>query len=141
MEQYAKTSGKILTILQIILSAAALISLVVGGIGIMNMMIVSVTERTREIGVRKAMGATGGDILFQFLIEAVLVTLFGGAGGVVLALMGVTIVVMISGVPGLLYGPAVFLALGVSIATGLLAGIYPAWQASQLDPAVALRHE
>ena len=141
MEQYVKTSNRILGITQIILTLASLISLIVGGIGIMNMMIVSVTERTREIGTRKALGATRKAILLQFLAESILVTVVGGVCGLLFAWGAVFIVTLVSGIRGLLYLPAIVMALVLSFWVGLLAGLYPAWQAANLDPAEALRRE
>ena len=130
--------------LQVLVVSIALISLVVGGIGIMNIMLVSVTERTREIGIRKAIGAKRVDILWQFLIESLVVTTFGGVLGV-LAGVGATEVAERFEIGGdnpyavtLLW---VLVGLVVAAATGLVAGVYPAWRASRLDPIEALRHE
>ncbi|MGA2368768.1 MAG: ABC transporter permease [Dehalococcoidia bacterium] len=127
------------------MGAVGAISLIVGGIGIMNIMLVSVTERTREIGIRKAIGAKRRDILLQFLIEAATLSLTGGLIGLGLALIGAsamghvqlgqaTIVPEIS-------ASIVIIALGVSIGTGLLSGTYPAFRAARLDPIESLRHE
>ena len=136
-----------------LLGAIAAISLLVGGIGIMNIMLVSVTERTREIGIRKAVGARRRDILAQFLVEAVVVSLLGGLLGVVLGAGGATAVgelglSSILPVPGAedgirpRVGPdAALLAFGVSVAIGLFFGIYPAVRAARLHPIEALRHE
>jgi len=130
--------------LQVLVVSIALISLVVGGIGIMNIMLVSVTERTREIGIRKAIGAKRFDILWQFLIESLVVTTFGGALGV-LAGVGATSVAErfeIGGENTYAVTPLwVLVGLVVAAATGLVAGVYPAWRASRLDPIEALRHE
>ena len=124
-----------------LLSAVAVISLVVGGIGIMNIMLVSVTERTREIGIRKAVGATPADILMQFLIESAIISLLGGAIGVVLGL-GVSWAVAVMAGWGAIVNPAAVLAaLGVSGGIGLFFGIYPAAKASRLHPIEALRFE
>ncbi len=127
------------------MAAIAGISLLVGGIGIMNIMLVSVTERIREIGIRKAVGATGGDILRQFLAEALMVTMAGGAIGVIL---GVTLSTLADGrtileqsVRAEVSLVAVILAFGVSAVIGLFFGIYPAYNASRLNPIEALRHE
>jgi putative ABC transport system permease protein len=132
--------------LTILLGAIAGISLVVGGIGIMNIMLVSVTERTREIGIRKAVGASSGDILLQFVVEAIIVTLVGGALGV---LAGVVAARMADGqdfgtgssVTTVIAPWSVFVALGVSVLIGLFFGIYPAFRASRLNPIEALRAE
>ena len=132
--------------LTILLGAIAGISLVVGGIGIMNIMLVSVTERTREIGIRKAVGASSGDILLQFVVEAIIVTLVGGALGV---LAGVVAARMADGqdfgtgssVTTVIAPWSIFVALGVSVLIGLFFGIYPAFRASRLNPIEALRAE
>ena len=115
-------------------------SLIVGGIGVLNIMLVAVTERTREIGLRKALGARRSRVLAQFVIEAVLLATFGGALGVVLGYGAAAIAGYLS-FPAQVPVWAVALGLGVSCGVGLAAGIYPAWRASRLDPAVALRDE
>jgi putative ABC transport system permease protein len=115
-------------------------TLIVGGIGVMNIMLVAVTERTREIGLRKALGARRARVLMQFVIEAVLLAFFGGVIGVLLA-FGATLLGRFLDFPAEVPMWAVALGLGVSSGIGLLAGIYPAWRASRLDPAVALRLE
>jgi putative ABC transport system permease protein len=115
-------------------------TLIVGGIGVMNIMLVAVTERTREIGLRKALGARRGRVLMQFVIEAVLLASCGGVLGVALA-FGATFLGRFLNFPAEVPMWAVALGLGVSSGIGLLAGIYPAWRASRLDPAVALRIE
>jgi putative ABC transport system permease protein len=117
-----------------------LLSLIVGGIGVMNIMLVSVTERTREIGLRKALGARRMRILMQFVIEAVLLASFGGAVGVALGYCASWIGQFLK-FPADVPLWAVALGIGVSCGVGLVAGIYPAWRASRLDPAVALRDE
>ncbi|HEX9579289.1 MAG TPA: ABC transporter permease [Myxococcales bacterium] len=116
------------------------LSLLVGGIGVMNIMLVAVAERTREIGLRKALGARRARILMQFVIEAVLLALFGGVIGVVLGFAGTTVAHFVN-FPAEVPPWAIALGLGVSCGIGLLAGIYPAARASRLDPAVALRDE
>jgi len=115
-------------------------SLVVGGIGVMNIMLVAVTERTRDIGLRKALGARRSRVLWQFVIEAVLLAFLGGVIGVALA-SGGTLIGRYLDFPAEVPLWAVALGLGVSSGIGLLAGLYPAWRASRLDPAVALRAE
>jgi ABC-type antimicrobial peptide transport system permease subunit len=124
-----------------LLLAVALISLVVGGVGIMNIMLVSVTERTKEIGLRMAVGARPADILRQFLTEAVLLCLIGGAMGVLLGWVGswgVREFLRWRTEPSV---PAVLAAVGVSAFVGVAFGFYPAWKASRLDPIDALRYE
>ncbi len=125
----------------ILLASVAAISLLVGGIGIMNIMLVSVTERTREIGVRMAVGATPGDIRTQFLIEAVVLSLVGGLTG---ALVGIGVAYLVQHFTGMptpvSLGPLV-LALSFAVAVGLIFGYWPAYRASQLDPIEALRYE
>jgi ABC-type antimicrobial peptide transport system permease subunit len=123
------------------LLCVALISLVVGGVGVMNVMLVSVTERTREIGIRMAVGARAGDIRRQFLTEAVLLCLAGGGIGVALG-RGISFAVTaILSWPTLPSWSAVFVALGVSTGVGIVFGYYPAWKASRFDPVEALRYE
>ncbi len=134
--------GDILSALTLFLSAIAFISLVVGGIGIMNIMLVSVTERTREIGLRKAVGAKRRNVLSQFLIEAVTLALIGGLLGIVLgaggAVAATSFVDDFSAVVGL---DAIAIAILFSMAVGLFFGIYPAYRASRLNPIDALRYE
>lgn len=143
----ASRIATITNILTVLLVSIAAISLVVGGVGIMNIMFVSVTERTREIGLRKALGATDRDILTQFLLEAVILTATGGIGGILLgALLAFAASIALSRVLGLAWDfsfPlfAALLGLGVAGAVGLIFGIYPARQASQKSPIEALRYE
>lgn len=145
--QAMQTVGNITSIITLFLAAVAAVSLVVGGIGIMNIMFVSVTERTREIGLRKALGATNKNILSQFLIEAIILTGLGGLIGVALG-TGVSfglsyLLTKFAGLAWLFSFPvnAAMLGIGVSAAIGLIFGIYPAYRASQLDPTEALRYE
>jgi putative ABC transport system permease protein len=122
-----------------LLGEVAAISLLVGGIGVMNIMLVSVTERTREIGIRKAIGARRGDILTQFLTEAVLVSIFGGLAGVLLGVVGSQFT--IAGVHPAIELYSVFLAFGAALLTGLVFGTYPASRAAAMRPIEALRFE
>ncbi|MBL8186696.1 MAG: ABC transporter permease [Acidobacteria bacterium] len=128
-----------------IIAAVALgvtsISLVVGGIVIMNIMLVTVTERTREIGIRKSLGARRKDIMLQFLIESTTLSLVGGAIGLSLAYLISWLLVKFSPIPAELPIWAAFLAIGVSSGVGIIFGLYPAWKAAKLDPIVALRAE
>jgi len=123
----------------VLLGAVAAISLLVGGIGVMNIMLVTVTERTREIGIRKAIGAQRADIIGQFLIEAVLLSLFGAVVGVGVGLVGSQFTIV--GVTPVVAPYSVFLAFGVALVTGLFFGIYPANRAASLRPIDALRYE
>ncbi len=124
-----------------LLTVIAVISLVVGGIGIMNIMLVSVTERTREIGIRLAVGAHGRDVLMQFLIEAIILSLMGGGLGILAGVGASQIISNLNGWPVLLSTLWIFIALGVSTAIGIAFGFFPAWKAAQLDPIDALRYE
>jgi putative ABC transport system permease protein len=124
-----------------LLAGIAAVSLLVGGIGIMNIMLVSVTERTREIGVRKALGATRGAILFQFLVEALVLCLVGGALGVAIGGGGAMLLAKIFKWNTLVSPTAVVLALAFSFGVGLFFGLWPARRAAAMDPIVALRYE
>jgi len=132
----ATSSNETFTVL---LGAVAAISLLVGGIGVMNIMLVTVTERTREIGIRKAIGASKADIIGQFLAEAVLLSLFGGVVGVAAGLIGSQFTIV--GVEPVVAPYSVFLAFGVAILIGLFFGLYPANRAASLRPIEALRYE
>jgi putative ABC transport system permease protein len=125
----------------IVVVGVAGISLVVGGIVIMNTMLVSVTERTREIGVRKALGARRRDVLLQFLVEAVTLSLVGGAIGVGLGVALALIIGAISPLPSAVSGPAILLGVAMSALVGVFFGVYPAARAARLDPVDALRYE
>ena len=128
-------------VFSILLASIASISLIVGGISVMNIMLVSVSERTREIGLRMALGARGRDIRRQFLIEAMVLSLIGGTLGIGLGSVAGVVVALYSGWPVLISPWIAVLACGVSTAAGLIFGAYPASRAARLDPMVALRYE
>jgi putative ABC transport system permease protein len=134
-------AGQITSVLTIFLGAIAGISLLVGGIGIMNIMLVSVTERTREIGIRKAVGAKRSHILWQFLIESVVLSVVGGMAGIAFGWGVAAIVNQLGAFTTVVSPQSVMLAVGFSIAVGLFFGIYPASRASNLNPIDALRYE
>ncbi|HXC99347.1 MAG TPA: ABC transporter permease [Verrucomicrobiae bacterium] len=127
--------------MRILLVAVAIVSLVVGGIGIMNIMLVSVTERTREIGIRMAVGAHGRDILTQFLTEAVTLSMLGGVLGITLGVVGSWLLTHFGQWPTLIPTFWIVISFIVSAVVGVFFGFYPAWKASQLDPIDALRYE
>jgi len=128
-------------LLTVLLAAIAGISLIVGGIGIMNIMYVSVTERTKEIGLRMSIGAQGTDILFQFLIEAILISITGGIIGVILGITASRLVTLFLSWPTLVSQSSIMLSFMVCAITGVFFGYYPAQKASRLDPIEALRYE
>jgi putative ABC transport system permease protein len=125
----------------IVLGSIAGISLLVGGIGIMNIMLASVTERTREIGVRRAIGAKRRQIVTQFLIETVVLSTLGGFVGIAIGVAIPKLVTQFSGMPTIVTAYSLVLSVGISMAVGLLFGLYPAVRAANLDPIEALRHE
>lgn len=137
MATMKETTGTI----TLFLGSIAAISLVVGGIGIMNIMLVSVTERTREIGIRKALGATFHNILLQFLIEAMVISVAGGVIGICLGVAGARVISYVAGWNTVISPVAVLVAFGVAVVTGLFFGIYPARKAARLNPTEALRYE
>jgi putative ABC transport system permease protein len=136
--QAATSTSSVMTSL---LAAIASVSLIVGGIGIMNIMLVSVTERTREIGIRMAIGARGGDVLLQFLVESIVMCLMGGLVGLAAGAGGAALVGRLTGWTIVTPASAVFLAVGFSAAVGIFFGYYPARKAAALDPIQALRFE
>jgi putative ABC transport system permease protein len=140
-EDSIQTTNQVFDIVTTVITLIAGISLVVGGIGIMNIMLVTVTERTREIGIRKALGARRRDILAQFLIESVIICLIGGGLGIVLGIGITAVVSVVQGWAYLLPWFAIAVGLAVSVAIGLFFGIYPAIKAARLDPVVALTKE
>jgi putative ABC transport system permease protein len=139
--QILGTIGRILGLLTLVLAAIAAISLLVGGVGVSNIMLVSVRERTREIGLRKALGARQRDILLQFLIEAVLLCVAGGLVGIGLGVGGSLLVDAFSPIPAVIAWWSPVLAFAVSAAVGIFFGVAPARRAGRLDPVVALRSE
>jgi putative ABC transport system permease protein len=141
MQEIMSTLTGTTQVLTALLGAVAAVSLLVGGIGIMNIMLVSVTERTREIGIRLAIGALAGEVLMQFLIEAVVLSSFGGIVGILLGLAAAAIGAHILNVPFILNTGITIIAFLFSAAVGVLFGYFPARQAARLDPIDALRHE
>jgi putative ABC transport system permease protein len=140
-KEIADTVGNISAVITLMLGSIASMSLLVGGIGIMNIMLVSVTERTREIGIRVAVGAQGGDIMLQFLVEAIALSLLGGALGVALGFGAAELINRFATFKAIISPSSVVLAFGVSAAIGIFFGFYPARKAAALDPIEALRYE
>jgi putative ABC transport system permease protein len=138
LAEAATATTKTMTVL---LGAIAGVSLIVGGIGIMNIMLVSVTERTREIGIRLAVGAHGRDVLTQFLVEAIILSVMGGTLGILLGVGSSQLISRLNGWPVLISTSAIFGAVAFSAAIGVFFGFYPARKAAQLDPIEALRYE
>ena len=141
MKQMASTMTSVTSMLTGLLSAVAAVSLLVGGIGIMNIMLVSVTERTREIGIRLAIGAQARQVLLQFLVEAVVLSLFGGLAGIAVGLVFAAFATSMLGVPFLIDVPTVVVAFVFSAMVGIVFGYFPAQRGSRLNPIEALRHE
>ncbi|MFA7330472.1 MAG: ABC transporter permease [Candidatus Delongbacteria bacterium] len=139
--ELAETAEGATEVMTLLLAAIAGVSLLVGGIGIMNIMLVSVTERTREIGIRMAVGARGGDVLLQFLIEAIVMSLFGGLIGVAAGYGGSALLEKFTGWETVITPQLVAISLGFSAAVGIFFGFYPARKAAALDPIQALRYE
>ena len=137
LNMLTRTTG----VLTALLSAVAAVSLLVGGIGIMNIMLVSVTERTREIGTRLAIGALGSDVLMQFLVEAIVLSSLGGLCGIILGLAGAGLGARLLSIPFVFKPGIVVLAFAFSVAVGIIFGYFPARKAARLDPIDALRHE
>lgn len=128
-------------IFSIVLGSIAAISLLVGGIGIMNIMLATVSERTREIGIRRALGAKRRDIIFQFLSETVMLTMAGGMLGIILGALIPFLVTYFAQMPTVITATALLLSFGISAAIGVAFGMYPAWRAAHMDPIESLRHE
>ena len=141
MAEFIRTRSAAQATLSLLLTATGALALLVGGIGIMNIMLVSVTERTREIGIRIAVGAARPDILAQFLVEALGFCLFGGLIGVALGWAGTTAISAIGNWPVSIAPLTIALALGSAASAGIGFGFYPAWKASRMHPVEALRHE
>jgi len=140
-QQILAAVGSVTGILTLLLGAIAGISLLVGGIGIMNIMLVSVTERTREIGIRKAVGGKYRDILAQFLVESIIISITGGIIGILLGMLGSQAIARLGNIPSVVSLSWVMIAFGFAAAVGLFFGIYPAMRAARLDPIQALRHD
>ena len=140
-KEIADTASSITTVITLLLGAIAGISLLVGGIGIMNIMLVSVTERTREIGIRIAVGARASAIKMQFLIEAITLSIFGGSVGVIAGIGTSKLISFAGNFKPVVSGGSILLAFGVSVAIGIFFGFYPATRAAALDPIDALRYE
>ncbi|MEO5818342.1 MAG: ABC transporter permease [Gemmatimonadaceae bacterium] len=140
-ELLLKQEQKTKAIFNVVLGAIASISLVVGGIGIMNIMLASILERIKEIGVRRAMGATQKDVLVQFLSEAVMISLAGGIAGIIVGAVLASVIERAAHITTIVSGMSVFVAFGVSVAVGLVFGIMPARNAAKADPIVCLRYE
>ena len=140
MQDMLSAIGNITGMMSLLLAGIASISLIVGGIGIMNMMLVSVTERTTEIGLRKALGAEPSRIQLQFLIESIFISLFGGIIGMLLGLLIAFVAAMLIGIPFKFSPSTILLSFGFSAAIGIIFGIAPATKASRLNPIDALRH-
>ncbi|MBZ5531043.1 MAG: ABC transporter permease [Acidobacteriia bacterium] len=141
LAEFAEAASETSSVMTLLLGSIAGISLLVGGVMIMNIMLVSVTERTREIGIRLAIGATESDVQWQFLTEAVVISLIGGAIGIVLGVSASFAISTTVGWPILVSPTAIAAAVGVAMAVGIFFGFYPAQKAAQLDPIEALRYE
>lgn len=141
LDEFADMAGKTTNIMTLLLTAVAAISLIVGGIGIMNIMLVSVTERTREIGIRMAVGARERDVLIQFLVEAMVISIVGGILGTILGIAAAKTISQLAGWATIISVDSILLATLFSGAVGIFFGFYPARKASRLDPIEALRYE
>ena len=140
-EAFVDLLGNVTGAIRLVMMVLSSIGLMVGGVGVVGIMLISVTERTREIGVRKALGARRGEILWQFMVEAVTVTFIGGMCGLMFGGGGALLLSKLTPVPASVPLMSVVVALGMAVLTGIAAGIYPAAKAARMDPVVALRHE
>ncbi|HYH81001.1 MAG TPA: ABC transporter permease [Longimicrobium sp.] len=140
-EAFADLIGKITGAIRLVMMVLSSIGLMVGGVGVVGIMMISVTERTREIGVRKALGARRGEILWQFLVEAVTVTFIGGLFGLAFGAGGALLLAKLTPIPASVPVSSIIFSLGVAVITGVVFGIYPAAKAARMDPVVALRYE
>jgi len=141
MDEIRKSASEVTNVFKYLLGGIAAISLLVGGIGIMNIMLVTVTERTREIGIRKAIGAQERHILFQFIIESLIISGLGGLLGLGVGLLAAFLVPKFGPLKTHVEPSSALLAIGVAAGVGIFFGLYPAWRAARLDPIEALRHE
>jgi putative ABC transport system permease protein len=140
-QEIAETFDRLTAVFFAVMIALSSVALMVGGVGVIAIMMIAVTERTREIGVRKALGATRREILWQFLFEATTVTVIGGVIGIALGAGGAFLVASLTPIPAAVPLGGLVAALGMAIVAGMLFGIWPAWRASKLDPVEALRYE
>jgi putative ABC transport system permease protein len=140
-EEMVSTLARANGTMTLLLASIASVSLVVGGIGIMNVMLLSVTERTMEVGLRMSVGAKARDVLLQFLLEAMALSLAGGTLGILLGFVSTGVLTSLLSWPTSISGAAVGLAFGLALAVGVVFGYYPAYRASRLDPIDALRYE
>ena len=140
-EEMVQTFNRITGIFFLVMLSLSSVALMVGGVGVIAIMMIAVTERTREIGIRKALGATKREILWQFLFEATTVTFIGGAIGMILGGGTAMLVAALTPIPASVPVSAVVAALGMATVAGILFGLWPAWRAARLDPVEALRYE
>ena len=140
-EQVIATFNQLTGVFFLVMIALSSVGLMVGGIGVIGIMMISVTERTREIGIRKAVGATRGEILWQFLVEASVLTVLGGAAGMAIGAIGANGVASATPIPAAIPLWSVAAALGSAVVTGMLFGLFPALRAARMEPVDALRHE
>ena len=141
MEEVISTFSSTSEMLTVLLVAVASISLLIGGIGIMNIMLASVMERIREIGVRRAIGATQKDIVFQFLSEATLISVSGGITGIILGVVIAQLITEFTEIPTIVSGYSIIISFGVSAGIGVIFGYMPAKKAALQDPVASIRHE